>query len=86
MSENIDILIELGEACYGPRWQTGVARALKVSDRSVRDWVARKNPVKDGVIYDLIAHAQKRCDDLQQTTIQAMLVMKRKIEQLLKPL
>ena len=30
------LLQEVGEALFGPRWQTNVARELKVSDRTVR--------------------------------------------------
>ena len=29
-------LHEAGELLYGPRWQSSIGRALKVSDRSVR--------------------------------------------------
>lgn len=33
-------LPRLGEALYGPRWQTELARALGVSDRHMRRWAA----------------------------------------------
>jgi len=29
-----------GEALYGPRWQSALARDLGVSDRTMRRWVA----------------------------------------------
>lgn len=33
-------LHQIGEALYGPRWQSELARALDVSDRTVRRWAA----------------------------------------------
>lgn len=35
-----DLLREAGEVLYGPRWQSDLARDLKVTDRTVRRWVA----------------------------------------------
>ena len=35
-----------GERIWGPRWQTPLARALKVSDRTVRRWVSGEVPTK----------------------------------------
>lgn len=35
-----DLLREAGEALYGPRWQSDLARDLKVTDRTVRRWAA----------------------------------------------
>ena len=34
------LLHEVGEALYGPLWQCELARALAVSDRTVRRWAA----------------------------------------------
>jgi hypothetical protein len=33
-------LATVGEALFGPRWQTPLAEAMGVSDRTVRRWVA----------------------------------------------
>jgi hypothetical protein len=33
-------LAAIGQALYGPRWQSELARALGVTDRQVRRWVA----------------------------------------------
>ncbi|HQS15002.1 hypothetical protein [Reyranella sp.] len=38
-----------GEALYGPRWQSDLARDLKVSDRTVRRWDAGQNEIPAGV-------------------------------------
>lgn len=34
------LLHEVGEALFGPQWQCELARALAVSDRTVRRWAA----------------------------------------------
>lgn len=36
----LDLLRRTGEALYGERWQSALARALGVSDRRVRAWAA----------------------------------------------
>ena len=36
------LLHDAGQALYGPRWQSDLARALGVSDRTVRRWAAGK--------------------------------------------
>lgn len=47
------LLREVGEALYGPRWHTDLARDLDVADRTVRRWEAGATPVPDGVWADL---------------------------------
>jgi hypothetical protein len=37
----------IGERLYGLHWQTKLARALPVSDRSVRYWLAGKKPIRE---------------------------------------
>lgn len=40
-----DQLIEAGRALYGERWQSPLARALGVNERTVRGWLSgRSNP------------------------------------------
>lgn len=34
------LIQEVGEALYGPRWQSDLARDLDVTDRTMRRWVA----------------------------------------------
>ncbi len=49
-----------GEALYGPRWQTSLARALDVSDRTMRYWLSGRQ-MPEGVERDIRALvAQKR--------------------------
>lgn len=47
------LLREAGEALYGPRWQSDLARDLNVSDRTVRRWDAGQNEIPAGVWADL---------------------------------
>lgn len=42
-------LARCGLALYGERWQSDLARALGVSDRSVRAWVAGTRSIPEGV-------------------------------------
>jgi len=43
------LLREAGEALYGARWQSDLARDLRVSDRTVRRWMAVANEIPAGV-------------------------------------
>jgi transposase-like protein len=54
------ILVECGEALYGPRWQSELARDLGVADRTVRRWVAGTSDVPAGLYVDLLRITQER--------------------------
>ena len=54
------LLVEAGEALYGPRWQTELARDLGVSDRTMRRWVADTSSVPAGLYVDLLRLTQER--------------------------
>jgi hypothetical protein len=41
-----DELRSIGEQLYGPRWQTPLARALPVSTRTIRYWLAGKRKIR----------------------------------------
>lgn len=61
------LLVECGEALYGPQWQSALARDLGVADRTVRRWVAGASPVPAGLYLDLLRLVQERgavLDDL----------------------
>lgn len=49
------ILRQAGEALYGPHWQTALARALQVNDRTMRRWIAGDSPLPDGLNEELAA-------------------------------
>lgn len=54
------LLVEAGEALYGPRWQAELARDLGVADRTVRRWVAGTSEVPTGLYVDLLRLTQER--------------------------
>jgi hypothetical protein len=55
MSKNkIAILINAGNALYGERWQTDLARDLGLSDgRRIRQWMSGDRPITEGVWGDI---------------------------------
>lgn len=54
------LLVESGEALYGPQWQSALARDLGVSDRTMRRWVADTSAVPVGLYVDLLRLTQER--------------------------
>ena len=60
------LLRETGESLYGTRWQSELARALAVSDRTLRRWLAGVNDVPDAVRAELRVLAQGRRKALDQ--------------------
>jgi DNA-binding transcriptional regulator YdaS (Cro superfamily) len=49
----ISLLKAAGEALYGPRWQSDLARDLGVSDRTMRRWAGGADDLPAGVATDL---------------------------------
>ena len=60
------LLKRCGEALYGPRWQSEIARDLKVADRTVRRWLVGSNDVPDGVYLELLGLCQERAAELDE--------------------
>jgi DNA-binding transcriptional regulator YdaS (Cro superfamily) len=58
------LLVECGEALYGPQWQSALARDLGVADRTVRRWVAGTSEVPAGLYVDLLRLTQERASAL----------------------
>jgi hypothetical protein len=58
------LLKQCGQALYGPRWQSEVARDLGVADRTVRRWVDGSSDVPDGVYYELLGLCTERAAEL----------------------
>ncbi len=56
------LLRDAGEALYGPRWQSDLARDLHVSDRTVRRWIAGRAGMPAGIALDLL----RLCDERAQ--------------------
>jgi hypothetical protein len=59
-------LAEIGEALYGDRWQRSMARALGVSERTVRYWAAGHHPVPISLSPQLVGLARDRRAQLQR--------------------
>jgi len=55
-----ELLRHVGEALYGARWQSELARALEVSDRTMRRWASDAGAIPDGVDDDLRRLCEKR--------------------------
>jgi hypothetical protein len=56
------LLYEVGEALYGDRWQSDLARDLSVSSRTVRRWAAQDSEVPRTVweeVYGLLVAREK---------------------------
>lgn len=54
------LLREAGEALFGPRWQSEMARALDISNRTVRRWDTELYPVPFGAWADIRALLKSR--------------------------
>ena len=48
------LLVMSGQALYGERWQTDLARHLGLSDgRRIRQWLSGDRPIPDGIWKDI---------------------------------
>lgn len=64
MTENL--LKRTGEALYGPRWQSEIARDLGISDRHVRRLAAGEDNLKPGMALDLWRITLERAAALEE--------------------
>lgn len=60
-----DLLVKTGEALFGSRWQSDLARELDVSDRTVRRWVANADSLPPGVAMDLLRLVTNKLGELE---------------------
>lgn len=58
------ILVEAGEALYGPLWQSALSRDLGINDRTMRRWVAGTHDVPTGLYLDLLRLVVERAATL----------------------
>ncbi|EKO3612166.1 hypothetical protein M3914_003377 [Vibrio metschnikovii] len=54
------LLEKTGRALYGERWQSDLARDLKLDSRRIRQWLSDDRPIPDGVVNDLKDLLQER--------------------------
>jgi len=70
--QQVALLSRIGEALYGDRWQTQLARALGISSRTVRRWVLYEAQIPWPLLHEILpslfqAKAQQLtqvCDEL----------------------
>ncbi len=58
------LLRQAGEALYGPRWQSALAKALGMSDRHMRRLAAGQADVNAGMTADLASLCRERAGSL----------------------
>lgn len=59
-------LSRVGEALFGARWQTEMALAVGVADRTVRRWAAGDTAVPSAIVPKLVAALKRRRGDLRR--------------------
>lgn len=61
LKSDVEALIAVGKVLYGERWQTDLARDLKLSDaRRIRQWVAGERNMPTGIRSELAALLRER--------------------------
>lgn len=63
MKRDVDTLRAVGEALFGPSWQTPLAEALGISDRNMRYWLAGRD-IPEGVWSDIAKICKARSAEL----------------------
>lgn len=59
-----DVLARVGRSLFGEQWQTPLARALGMSDRSLRYMAAGDRGIHAGIVTDLLGILEERGDEL----------------------
>jgi len=59
-----ELLEQIGEALYGPRWKSELSSDLDVDDRTMRRWVAGDNAIPIGVTAELLRLLTERAADI----------------------
>jgi len=58
------LIVAVGQALYGSRWQSELARALGVAIRTVQRWSSGNTEPQPGVYRDLLALVRERAHAL----------------------
>ena len=53
-------LVTIGEAMFGSRWQSELARQIDVSDRTLRRWIANPDSIPEAVWAELRSLCARR--------------------------
>lgn len=68
--DDAELIRRIGEALYGSRWQTDIARKLGVSNRAVRYWLAGQDKPSAAIWLALYGLAAKRSDQLSNVMVE----------------
>ena len=61
------LLQDVGQQLYGPRWQTDLSRAIDISDRTMRRWVSGEDSIPEGAWRDIYGKLESRIAELEVT-------------------
>ncbi len=61
-----DLLREAGKALYGEQWQSALARAIGVNERTLRRWVTGKWDMPPSLTGDIAKICVERADALHE--------------------
>ena len=61
-----DEFAKRGRALYGERWQTQLARDLKVSDRTVRRWARGDSPIPEKVDREILVMLKEHYVEIRE--------------------
>lgn len=65
----MNILEKAGLASFGNTWQTEMARALNVNDRTIRRWASGETPLPAPLKQELLKHLKWRKRDIDKAMI-----------------
>ena len=66
---NKEKLEKAGQASFGERWQTAIAKALGVNSRTVRRWASGETPLPAPLKQKLLNHLEARKRDIDKAMI-----------------
>jgi hypothetical protein len=70
MNDHRGMLRQVGEALFGARWQSDLSRAIGISDRTMRRWIADPHEIPEGVWSDISALILQRIAALDKLRIE----------------
>jgi heme oxygenase len=70
---DVALLVRIGEALYGPLWQSALARSIGVSDRTMRRWVAGERAIAATVWPEFLELLEER--DTEIAELEAVLTV-----------
>ena len=66
-TKDVTLIGQVGQALYGPNWQTELARDLEVADRTMRHWLGRDADIPSDVWFSLLRVLNHRAVALEGT-------------------